>query len=129
MVIFNTPPLLKNTLADQNDTSNDNNKSNEKYISIIQNIRNLLDNLSTTYTNENYQKASQLAITAYIDNYEYIEAPLETIWNGDLMKELELKMRVDLTDAIKERASQNEIDKVINDIDTKLFDVVIILDL
>ena len=45
------------------------------------------------------------------------------------MKELELKMRVDLRETIKERDSQNEIDKVIDDINTKLFDVVIILDL
>ena len=44
------------------------------------------------------------------------------------MKELELKMRVDLRETIKERDSQNEIDKVIDDINTKLFDVVIILD-
>ena len=30
-------------------------------------------------------------------------------------------MRVDLREAIKERASQNEINKVIDDINTKLF--------
>lgn len=133
LVIFSNPHLLKNTLADQNEISNSNinsnsNKLNEKYISIIQNIRNLLEQLSTAYKTENYQKASELAITAYIDNYEYIETPLEITGNGDLMKELELKMRVDLREAIKEKESQNEIDKLIDDINTKLFDVVIIVD-
>ena len=73
---------------------------------LFKNIRNLLEELSTAYTTENYQKASQLAITAYIDNYEYIEAPLETTGNGYLMKELELKMRVDLRESIKERFSK-----------------------
>ena len=129
LVIFSNPLVLKNTLADQNETSNSNsNKSNEKYISIIQNIRNLLEQLSTAYKTENYQKASELAITAYIDNYEYIETPLEITGNGDLMKEIELKMRVDLREAIKEKESQSEIDKLIDDINTKLFDVAIILD-
>ena len=36
------------------------------------------------------------------------------------MKELELIMRVDLRETIKERDSQNEMDKVIDDIYTKL---------
>ena len=133
LVIFSNPHLLKNTLADKNEISNSNinsnsNKSNEKYISIIQNIRKLLEQLSTAYKTENYQKASELAITAYIDNYEYIETPLEITGNGDLMKEIELKMRVDLREAIKEKESQSEIDKLIDDINTKLFDVAIILD-
>ena len=44
------------------------------------------------------------------------------------MKELELKIRVDLREAIKEKESQTEIDKLIDDINTKLFDVAIILD-
>ena len=69
-----------------------------------------------------------MAVTAYIDNYEYIEAPLEATGNGDLMKELEFLMRVDLREAIKEKVSQQEIDELIDDINTKLFDVVIILD-
>lgn len=44
------------------------------------------------------------------------------------MKELELKMRVDLREAIKKGILKNEIDKVIDYINTKLFDVLIILD-
>ena len=111
-----------------NNSDTETIKQIKKHISIIQNIRNLLEQLSDAYKTENYQKASELAITAYIDNYEYIETPLEITGNGDLMKELELKMRVDLREAIKEKVSQNEIDKLIDDINTKLFDVAIILD-
>lgn len=44
------------------------------------------------------------------------------------MKELELKIKVDLRETIKERASQNKMDKLIDEINAKLFDVVIILD-
>ena len=120
--------FIKTTFAFENRTNIKNNKLNEKHISIIQNIRNLLEQLSDTYKTENYQKASELAITAYIDNYEYIETPLEITGNGDLMKEIELKMRVDLREAIKEKESQSEIDKLIDYINTKLFDVAIILD-
>jgi hypothetical protein len=127
-IICNNSLLIKNILASENSTSIDTNKPNEKYISIIQNIRNLLEQLSTAYETENYQKASQLAVTAYLDNYEYLETPLEISGNGDIMKELELKMRVDLREAIKDMVSQREIDKLIDDINTELFDVAIILD-
>ena len=63
LVIFNNPLLLKNTLADQNDTNNNNNKSNEKYISIIQNIRNLLEQLSSPNCGGPFSVSQSLPVT------------------------------------------------------------------
>jgi hypothetical protein len=102
-------------------------KSGEKYISIIKNIRNLLE-LSNTYKTGDYQKANQLAMTAYLDNYEHLEVPLEITGNGDLMREIEFMMSVDLRNVIKEKVTPQEIDKLIDDINSKLSDVSIILD-
>jgi high-affinity iron transporter len=79
------------------------------------------------YQSGNYQKANQLAITAYLDNYEYLEAPLEKKGYGKLMKEIELLMRVNLRDAIEEKVPQEQLDKTIDEINVKLFDTVGIL--
>jgi hypothetical protein len=43
---------------------------------IISEIRNLLDQTLYAYENQNYGEAEALAIQAYLDNYEFIEAPL-----------------------------------------------------
>lgn len=119
---------VKNTFAIENQTSVNINKFDGKYVSIIQTIRSLLEQVSTMYQSGNYQKANQLAITAYLDNYEYLEAPLEKKGYGDLMKEIELLMRVNLRDAIEEKVPQEQLDKIIDEINVKLFDTVGILD-
>jgi hypothetical protein len=120
--------LVKTTFAVEDQTSIEHGKTGEDYVSTIQNIRSLLEQLSNVYKTGDYQKANQLAITAYIDNYEYLETPLEITRNGNLMKEIELMMSVDLRHAIQEKFPQQEIDKLIDDINTKLFDALIILD-
>ena len=119
---------VKTTFAIENQTSVNINKFDGKYVSIIQTIRSLLEQVSTMYQSGNYQKANQLAITAYLDNYEYLEAPLEKKGYGDLMKEIELLMRGNLRDAIEEKVPQEQLDKIIDEINVKLFDTVGILD-
>ena len=115
---------VKTTFGIENQTSVNINKFDGKYVSIIQTIRSLLEQVSTMYQSGNYQKANQLAITAYLDNYEYLEAPLEKKGYGDLMKEIELLMRGNLRDAIEEKVPQEQLDKIIDEINVKLFDTV-----
>ena len=74
---FTNQFLAKTTFAIENQTGVNINKLDGKYVSIIQTIRSLLEQVSTMYQSGNYQKANQLAITAYLDNYEYLEAPLK----------------------------------------------------
>ena len=124
---FTNQFLAKTTFAIENQTSVNINKLDGKYVSIIQTIRSLLEQVSTMYQSGNYQKTNQLAITAYLDNYEYLEAPLEKKEYGDLMKEIELLMRVNLRDAIEEKVPQEPLDKTIDEINVKLFDTVGIL--
>ena len=121
---FTNQFLAKTTFAIENQTGVNINKLDGKYVSIIQTIRSLLEQVSTMYQSGNYQKANQLAITAYLDNYEYLEAPLKKKGYGDLMKEIELLMRVNLRDAIEEKVPQELLDKIIDEINVKLFDTV-----
>ena len=46
---------------------------------LITNIRDLLDQVVTAYDNQDYSQAESLAVEAYLENYEYIEAPLAEI--------------------------------------------------
>jgi hypothetical protein len=45
-------------------------------MAIISEIRNLLNQTLNAYENQNYGEAETLAIQDYLDNYEFIEAPL-----------------------------------------------------
>ena len=44
-------------------------------VTIISEIRNLLNQTLNAYENQDYSEAETLAIQAYLDNYEFIEAP------------------------------------------------------
>lgn len=45
-------------------------------VAFISEIHNLLNQMLKAYENQDYGEAETLAIQAYLDNYEYIEAPL-----------------------------------------------------
>ncbi|MEW6605664.1 MAG: hypothetical protein AB1351_13390, partial [Thermoproteota archaeon] len=51
--------------------------SASEHTTYFSNIRRLLANVVTEVNNGNYEQADQHAITAYLDNYEYLEAPIE----------------------------------------------------
>lgn len=43
---------------------------------IVSEIRSLLNQTVDAYKQQNYEEAEALATTAYLDNFEFIEAPL-----------------------------------------------------
>jgi hypothetical protein len=85
----------------------------------LTNINNLLQKSMTELNAENYTGASDLVDTAYIDNYEYIEDPLKEL-DKDLMEETEIMIREDLTGAIEDKKSIDEITVLYNNIKTNL---------
>jgi high-affinity iron transporter len=85
-------------------------REHTKYFSII---RTLLQDLVIQVKNGDYQNADQNAITAYLDNFEYLEAPLEKL-DPNLMKSLEVDMREHLRQIIKERQSPQSIEAFVN---------------
>lgn len=88
-------------------------------LTILSNIRNLLDKSITELYAGNNVGASELVDIAYIDNYEYIEDPLKEL-DKDLMEETEVMIREDLASAIEDKKSLGEINTLHNNIKSNL---------
>jgi high-affinity iron transporter len=71
-------------------------------------IRELLNSTIASVTAGDYDAADATAIKAYLDNYEYLEAPIEK-HDPDLMLDIEVEMREELRQMIKEERSPQEI--------------------
>jgi high-affinity iron transporter len=64
------------------------------------NIRKLYSEMLVTLEYGDYQKAENLAIEAYLENFEYLESDIEKV-DSELLYALELDMREELRDMIK----------------------------
>jgi predicted ABC-class ATPase len=117
---------LKNGSGQENETTVTENESN-KFIDYLQNARNLLNQTSIEYKNSNYTGAEELAIVAYLDNFEYVESELEKKGSHSLVQEIEHMMREELRDLIKNKANQTELDMHINATDAKLLEAINLL--
>lgn len=117
---------LKNGSGQENETIFTENESN-KYIDYLQNARNLLNQTSVEYKNSNYTGAEELAIAAYLDNFEYVESELEKKGSHGLMQDIEHMMREELRDLIKNKANQTQLDMHINATDAKLLEAINLL--
>jgi high-affinity iron transporter len=82
-------------------------------------IRELLATVVTEVNNGNYDAADGHAIAAYLDNYEYLEAPIEK-HDPELMVAIEIEMREELREMIKNEESPAAIEEHVNAILTKL---------
>ncbi len=82
-------------------------------------IRELLANVVTEVNNGNYELADQYAITAYLDNYEYLETPIEK-HDHELMLAIEIEMREELIQMIRAEEPPAAIEEHVNGILTKL---------
>ena len=117
---------LKNGSGQENETTVTENESN-KFIDYLQNARNLLNQTSIEYKNSNYTGAEELAIAAYLDNFEYVESELEKEGSHSLMQNIEHMMREELRDLIKNKANLAELDMHINATDAKLLEAINLL--
>lgn len=83
-------------------------------------IRELYKQLLIEVNTGNYEKAEQISIEAYLENFEYLEPQIETV-DSSLLHKLEISMREDLRTTIKQQASssiiQQKIDAILTDLD------------
>jgi|SRR5919108_2916745 hypothetical protein len=86
---------------------------------LISTIRNLLNQTMVEYNKQNYTGAADLADVAYIDNFEFLEAPLAE-QDEQLMEETEITLREDLSRLIEERSPLQQIQGIINEINERL---------
>jgi hypothetical protein len=111
MVMVLLSPLYNIKAQDENEKSDP--------LTILSNIRNLLDKAITELNKGNYTGASELVDIAYIDNYEYIEDPLKEL-DKDLMEETEVMIREDLASAIEDKKPLDEITILHTNIESNL---------
>jgi high-affinity iron transporter len=83
------------------------------YAQYFATIRTLLAKVVSDVQAGNYNQAEQDGITAYLDNFEYLEAPLK-IHNAPLENTMEQQMRVQLREKIQARDSPSLIQDHVN---------------
>jgi hypothetical protein len=88
-------------------------------VAIINNIKSLLTQLIAEYRAENYQGAESIAIEAYLENYEFVEAPIAQR-DQQLMEQTEVMLREELRQMITNRAPIEQIEQHIAMINTNL---------
>ena len=93
--------------------------SDNKAISRIKEIRDLLTQVISKHKTQNYAKAEELATKAYLDNFEFIEADLGK-QDQKLMEDTEVLLRQELRQAIKDKKSIDEIQLLIEKINLNL---------
>ncbi|HYO06827.1 MAG TPA: hypothetical protein VER14_07570, partial [Phototrophicaceae bacterium] len=98
----------------------ESNPANESHRIYFDNIESLLNNAVTSIKNDNdYKSADKNVSSAYLDNYEYLEAPIEKA-NSTLMLETEIDMRENLRDLIKQQSPLAEIENMVSKIKNNL---------
>ena len=88
----------------------------------VENIRKLLEQTKTEYANGNNDIALSLATKAYLDNYEFLESPLIELGHEDLMEEVEIMLREELREMIRNEepisSVNSQIDSILEKMDT-----------
>ncbi|MGY5149158.1 MAG: FTR1 family iron permease [Candidatus Nitrosopumilus sp. bin_68KS] len=83
-------------------------------LEIYQNIYKLYDELLVSLDTGDYSMAEEHVIVAYLDNFEYLEPAIEKV-DKDLLYTLEIDMRENLRDMIKDKKSTNEIKQFLDE--------------
>jgi hypothetical protein len=114
-ILFISSPLNWEVSA----TTEEREESQREPAELIPTIRSLLNQTMIEYDNQNYTGAADLADVAYIDNFEFLEAPLAEE-NETLMEETETTLREDLSNLIEERAPPTQVQQLVNNITQRL---------
>ena len=109
--------------------SNNTNLTNmsDHVVTYLQQARRLLNQTKIEYERGNTTGAEELAIRAYLDNFEYVEVHLEQKGQHQLKEMIESMMRNDLRALIKERAPFQQLNEHINITDDKLIEAINVL--
>jgi high-affinity iron transporter len=116
--ILRLTTAIERDLAEELSVS-EGSESTSEHQQYFTSIRALLSNVTLEVKNGNYAQADQYAISAYLDNYEYLEAPIEK-HDPDLMVTIEEEMREELRRMIEARESVESIEAFVNGIMVKL---------
>lgn len=87
--------------------------ADEVLLQYVDNIRELLEQSKIKYAEGDVEEAKRLAMKAYIDNYEYLEDPVED-QNEELNDELEIMLREELQALMRQNAPLEQVEEKIN---------------
>jgi high-affinity iron transporter len=108
--------------------TNNLSKLPDEYQNYFSTIHTLLNNVIVEIReNNDYRQADKHAMSAYLDNYEYLEAPIEKN-DPNMMADIEVDMREDLRKLIKNKEKLEVIQPFITQIKTKLDNAKLILE-
>jgi high-affinity iron transporter len=116
--ILRLTTAIERDLAEELSVS-EGSESTSEHQQYFATIRTLLSNVISEVNNGNYEQADQYAVSAYLDNYEYLEAPIEK-HDPELMVTIEEEMREELRRRIEARESAESIEAFVNGILVKL---------
>ena len=116
--ILRLTTAIERDLAEELSVS-EGSESTSEHQQYFATIRTLLSNVISEVNNGNYEQADQYAVSAYLDNYEYLEAPIEK-HDPELMVTIEEEMREELRRMIEARESAGSIEAFVNGILVKL---------
>jgi high-affinity iron transporter len=116
--ILRLTTAIERDLAEELSVS-EGSESTSEHQQYFATIRTLLSNVVSEVNNGNYEQADQYAISAYLDNYEYLEAPIEK-HDPELMVTIEEEMREELRRMIEARESAESMEAFVNGILVKL---------
>jgi predicted secreted protein with PEFG-CTERM motif len=86
----------------------------------VETIEELLDQTKQEYAKGDTDLALSLATKAYLDNYEFLEAPLIELGQRELMEEVEVMLREELRGMIRNGEPVSEVNAQIDVIQAKM---------
>ena len=99
----------------------------DRLLAYVDNINTLLEEARAEYGAGNVDLALSHVTKAYLNNYEFLEAPLIEAGERELMEEIEVMMREELRSMIKEGAPASEVSEQIDAILLKMETVAVIV--
>ena len=120
--IMYTNPVVFGQSQDKSTT-----RTSDRSITFAQTASKLLNQTQMEYNRGNSTGAEEFAIRAYLDNFEYVEAPLDQKGQHILKESIENMMRNDLRTMIKDKAPAPQVSELIKKIDSKLAEAITIL--
>jgi hypothetical protein len=106
-------------LSESQLTGEEAGEAEQDPIAIINNIKSLLTQLIAAYRSQDYQGAESIAIEAYLENYENVEAPIAQ-QDQQLMEQTEVMLREELRQMITDRVPVEQIEQHIAMINANL---------
>ena len=111
--------LSSSVTSEASATTEEQEEPEREPTELISTIRDLLNQTMIEYDRQNYTGAADLADVAYIDNFEFLEAPLAEE-DEQLMEETEITLREELSGLIEGRAQPQQVQELINQINGSL---------